>query len=166
MTQKGSTNLAYIYLSISQQLLAKLRGEILSTPLDSHVVAMIDAYIIGLPNTKLAVRSSASSEDGAEFSAAGLFQSFLNLSTTEEVRITETFYVFQVTTAILKCYASTFSADILALCGKFGKWPEMGIIIQPLVNSEVSGVAFTINPVTKQKDEIVIESLWGQGKMY
>lgn len=37
-------------------------------------------------------------------------------------------------------------------------------IIQLMVNSEIAGVAFTVNPITGQKDEIVIEANWGLGE--
>jgi phosphohistidine swiveling domain-containing protein len=105
--------------------------------------------ILGLP---LAVRSSASAEDGREVSFAGQFQSFLNLRTVEEVH-----------TAMQKCMESIAAPSVAEYCRKNGIDPSslrMSVIVQRMVQPTIAGVAFTVNPVTGA-EEVVIEACEG-----
>ena len=63
--------------------------------------------------------------------------------------------------AVKKCYASIYTTDVFAV--RKSQWPGMGVIIQTQIDSLVSGVVVTQNPITNNKHEIFIESLWGQG---
>lgn len=105
--------------------------------------------ILGLP---LAVRSSASVEDGRAASFAGQFQSFLNLQTVAEVKA-----------AMQKCQASLKAPSVAEYCRKSGIDPHalhMGIIVQRMVRPELAGVVFTVNPATGV-EEVVIEACAG-----
>jgi pyruvate,water dikinase len=104
---------------------------------------------LGLP---LAVRSSASVEDGAVVSFAGQFQSFLNLRTLEEVE-----------EAVCKCRASRGEPSVIEYCRRNGVDPQsirMEVIIQQMIAPELAGVAFTVNPVTGA-EEVTIEACAG-----
>lgn len=105
--------------------------------------------ILGLP---LAVRSSASAEDGREISFAGQFRSFLNLRTVTEVEV-----------AMQKCRESLAAPSVAEYCRKFGIDPgslSMGVIVQRMVQPELAGVVFTVNPATGA-EETVIEACEG-----
>jgi phosphohistidine swiveling domain-containing protein len=100
----------------------------------------------------VAVRSSADVEDGDDTSFAGQFESFLNLSTAVEVD-----------EAIAQCRASAHSPSVVSYCLRNGIDPDtvrVEAIIQRMVQPELAGVAFTINPVTGA-EEVVIEACEG-----
>ena len=102
--------------------------------------------------TPVAVRSSASVEDGHETSFAGQFQSFLNLSTAEEV-----------VSAIKQCYDSAYTDAVASYCRHNGIDPQrirVDAVVQRMVRPELAGVAFTMNPVTGA-EEVVIEACEG-----
>lgn len=89
-----------------------------------------------LGSKKLAVRSSAMIEDGKKHSYAGKFLTMLDVAPD------------RVMSAIKKVRASG---------------PRMAVIVQAMIHGDVSGVAFSANPVTGMLDEIVIESVKGLG---
>ncbi len=104
---------------------------------------------LGLP---LAVRSSASAEDGREVSFAGQFRSFLNLRDQAEVA-----------TAVERCLESLHAPSVAEYSRKNGIDPDslrMAVIVQRMVQPELAGVAFTVNPATGA-EEVVIEACEG-----
>ncbi len=111
------------------------------------VAATIDQ--LGFP---LAVRSSATVEDGEEASFAGQFRSFLNLETEIEVK-----------QAIAACHASVHDPEVRRYCLKHNVPLDklrMEVIVQRMVAPELAGVAFTVNPVSGD-EEITIEAVAG-----
>ncbi len=107
---------------------------------------------VALLGTPLVVRSSASAEDGVTTSFAGQFESFLNLTTVEEVR-----------EAIARCQISLDQPSVLHYCRQQGISPEslrMEVIVQRMIQPELSGVVFTVNPVTGA-EEVVVEACLG-----
>lgn len=107
------------------------------------------------PKECYAVRSSGTLEDKGNLSFAGLYDTFLNVQGIE-----------QVEKAILDCYRSVFSKEILLYVlhhnMDFSKL-KMPVIIQQMVAADCSGVVFTINPVTGNDKEMVIEMIGGLG---
>lgn len=105
--------------------------------------------ILGMP---LAVRSSASAEDGRGVSFAGQFRSFLNLRTVPEVEA-----------AVRQCLASIHAPSVADYCRRNGIDPRsltMGVIVQRMIQPELAGVVFTVNPATGV-EEVVIEACEG-----
>ncbi len=112
-------------------------------------------YFKELTSEFVAVRSSATSEDLSEYSWAGQLSTFLN---TSEKKLFEN---------IKKCWASLYSDRAISyrLSKKLlDSNISVGIVVQEMVDSEVSGIAFTANPVTKDSDMIVIEAVLGLGE--
>ena len=105
-------------------------------------------------NTLFAVRSSASLEDGENHSFAGQFNSFLFV---KKVDLSKT---------IRKVLLSVFSNNVQSyLTSKNIKSPNrIAVIIQEMVNAEVSGVGFGMNPVNGDRNEKVISSVFGLGE--
>jgi len=69
---------------------------------------------------------------------------------------------------IKKCWASLYSprAIIYRYNRKLNKqFVSVAVIVQKMVQSEVSGVCFTVNPVTEDKNCMIIESIFGLGEM-
>lgn len=100
------------------------------------------------------VRSSAIQEDGAQFSFAGQFRTELYVGWDE------------MWNAIQHVWSSLNSESVLAYCKEhqLEKPDRMAIIIQAMVNSDVSGVAFGVNPVNGKRNEFVISSVYGLGE--
>lgn len=113
---------------------------------------LLDEILDSLDDTKLyAVRSSCINEDLNSVSFAGQYDTYLNVK--KEF----------IETRILDCYASMFNVN--ALCymyenGISGNM-KMAVIIQEMVPAEYSGVVFTINPLSGNDKEMVIE--WTEG---
>jgi pyruvate,water dikinase len=103
---------------------------------------------------QLAVRSSCVGEDSAAASFAGQHETRLGIRSLE-----------QLAEAVGAVWRSGRSEAALAYRRKLGVKgePEMGVVVQRLLDSEVSGVLFTRHPVTGA-DERVIEATWGLGE--
>lgn len=96
----------------------------------------------------VAVRSSATKEDGIDDSFAGQFDTYLFVD--KETLIEK----------IAECHASLDSDRIQAYCESKNinrSEIKVAVVIQKMVNSEVAGVAFTANPITSDMNEIIIE---------
>lgn len=107
-------------------------------------------------NKKYAIRSSGMKEDLESLSFAGQYHTFLNVSGTQEVL-----------KAVIKCYKSMYEKENLSYLIDNNidiNSLEMAVIVQEMVNSEISGIAFTVNPLTGNDKEIVIETAEGQGE--
>lgn len=104
--------------------------------------------------TYFAVRSSAIDEDSAEFSFAGQFESYLFV--TKEL----------LADKIKKVWKSAFSQRVVEYRKNNNISSKIGIavIIQEMVDADVAGVAFGINPVTGNRKEKVISAVYGLGE--
>ena len=109
-----------------------------------------------VPEAIVAVRSSGTVEDTAQFSFAGMFQSTLNVRGAEAV-----------IRAVKDCWASGFTARLLFYQAKQGLAGELLIaaVVQKMVNSERAGVVFTVNPASNDANRLVIEGAWGLGEV-
>ena len=103
----------------------------------------------------LAVRSSAVCEDGETASFAGQQETFLNVRGPDSV-----------TRYVRECWASFFAPRALFYRAKKGALAEtrMAVVVQEMVCAEKSGVMFTMDPVEKRRDRIVIEAVFGLGE--
>jgi pyruvate,water dikinase len=101
------------------------------------------------------VRSSATSEDGSAASFAGLYETYLNVAGAAEVL-----------DRVQRCYASLWSERARGYRARNGIGGEeaMAVVVMGLVQSEVSGIAFTAHPVTGATDQVVINASWGLGE--
>ncbi len=107
-------------------------------------------------NVPVAVRSSATGEDGAESSFAGQFETVLGVSGVEDVL-----------DAVKVCWASLFGGRALSYRLHHGidhTSSPMAVGIIELVHARSSGVAFSIHPVSGKRDRMVVEANWGWGE--
>lgn len=105
----------------------------------------------------VAVRSSATAEDLPGASFAGQQATFLNIK--GEASLLE---------AVKECWASLFTSRAIFYREENKIKHEkvkISVIVQKMVQSDVSGVMFSIDPVTNDKDRIIVESVWGLGEM-
>lgn len=110
---------------------------------------------LGAVPARVAVRSSATAEDTAQFSFAGMFESFLNVSGKASLL-----------DAVKRCWASAFGARVLFYRLKQGMPGEMlvAVVVQRMIDSDKSGVIFTTDPASRDASRIVIEAAWGLGE--
>lgn len=104
---------------------------------------------------KYAVRSSASKEDLRGFSFAGQYDTFINVATDH------------IEESIVNCYKSMFSENLLKyLLDNSISFDnlKMSVVVQEMVDSELSGICFTINPQTGKDTQMLIEVSKGQGE--
>jgi pyruvate,water dikinase len=108
------------------------------------------------PQTPVAVRSSATAEDTAATSFAGMNETFLNIRGADAV-----------IDAVRRCWRSLFGARTIYYRGVNGFEQadmDIAVVVQRQVNSTRAGVMFTVNPATGQRDELVIEGSFGLGE--
>lgn len=103
----------------------------------------------------VAVRSSATAEDSKIDSWAGELESYLN--TTRKTLLEN----------VRNCWASLFTPR--AIFYRFerklnGKKVSVAVVVQKMIEPEVSGVAFSVHPITKDKNQMIIEAGWGLGE--
>lgn len=134
----------------------EIKDLILKGEIPEKITTEIKNQLAGLNVKAVAIRSSSASEDSLKSSFAGLHDTFLNIKTEPD----------SVLEAIKKCWASLFNQRAVAYRIRKGipHLEGMAVIIQGMVPAEVSGVAFTAHPDTKETDKIVIECSWGLGE--
>jgi len=103
----------------------------------------------------VAVRSSATAEDGAEHAWAGQLDTYLN--TTEEDLLLN----------VKRCWASLFTPR--AIFYRFEKGLasthiSVAVVVQQMIESEYSGIAFSVHPVTEDRNQMIIEAGFGLGE--
>ena len=129
-------------------------------PLDlrSEITASISDLMAchRLPELIVAVRSSAVDEDGATASFAGQHETYLNIVGADAI-----------IQAVTRCWESARSERALEYRRQQGlsmERPQLAVLVQQLVASDVSAVVFSANPVTGSRDEVMINASWGLGE--
>ncbi len=107
-----------------------------------------------------AVRSSAMSEDSAQASFAGEFETVLNVHTDEEIR--QAIHTVYHSRQSERVRAYSQAKDMMPT--QAGGMHEVAVVVQQLVHAENSGVLFTAHPVTGQRDQAMISAAWGLGE--
>ena len=123
--------------------------------LSKEIFASYEKLTKGNKNPLVAVRSSATAEDLPDASFAGQQESFLNIK--GEANLIQ---------AIREAWASLFGARAIFYRETKGFdhfKVSLAVPVQLMIQSDVSGVAFSINPVTNNKNQIIIEAGWGLG---
>jgi pyruvate, water dikinase len=135
---------------------ARFRALITDAPLPAEVAAAIEsgyAALAGDPD--VAVRSSATVEDSAEASFAGLQDTYLGVSGAGAV-----------VDHVRRCWASLYNDESVAYRRRLGL-PEdevaMAVVVQRMVAPRAAGVMFTRSPVTGDRSVVAIEGTWGLG---
>jgi pyruvate,water dikinase len=140
----------------------KIRELIEKTEMPSKIASSIKAAYeelnkrFSLKATFVAVRSSATAEDLPDASFAGQQETYLNVRGPNELL-----------EKVVKCWSSLFTPRAIFYRNEKGFEHEKVFIsvgVQKMVNSRAAGVMFTINPVTGETDEIVIEGNYGLGE--
>jgi pyruvate, water dikinase len=140
----------------------KIRELIEKTPMPKDIENAIRAAYkelnqrLELNDTFVAVRSSATAEDLPDASFAGQQETYLNVKGADDL-----------IDKVRKCWSSLFTPRAIFYRNEKGFPHEKVFIsvgVQKMVNSRCAGVMFTINPVSGNRDEIVIEGNFGLGE--
>ncbi|RSM85182.1 phosphoenolpyruvate synthase [Kibdelosporangium aridum] len=120
------------------------------------LAAVLQEYRALGDDVAVAVRSSATSEDTAGASFAGMNETFTNVVGAE-----------QLIERLVDCWASLFGQRSLAYRAERGltEEPAIAVVVQQMVHSERSGVMFTADPSTGDRDRIVVEAAFGLGEV-
>jgi pyruvate,water dikinase len=110
----------------------------------------------GITDPPVAVRSSALDEDGARASFAGLHTTLLHIAGVPDLL-----------DAVARCWRSASSARAAAYRQQNGldaAAPRMAVLVQQMVAADASVVAFSVDPVSGDRDLIVVNATWGLGE--
>ena len=137
----------------SETLLSEISSGQLWPELEEEIAA---CYAALGQNMRVAVRSSATAEDLPEASFAGQQETYLNVVGREPLM-----------TAVKKCFASLYSTRAVTY-RKQANFDavkvSLAVVIQNMVESEVSGVLFTADPVSQNSDQMMLNASWGLGE--
>jgi pyruvate,water dikinase len=140
-----------------QETAEKVQKLITDATMPAELAKEIEQAYVKMGKGLVAVRSSATAEDLPEASFAGQQATFLNVEGEKDV-----------VKAVQDCWASLFGARAIFYRQEQGfEHFKVGIAVpvQRMVQSESSGVMFTIEPTTSNADKITIESVLGLGEM-
>jgi len=162
LKQKILTELSGMDVNDSKELQAaskRIKTAIMAAEMPEKLKKEIREYYQELSGTHdrlVAVRSSATAEDLPDASFAGQQETYLNITGYENV-----------VKNVQKCWASLFEARAIFYRSTNGyDHLKVGIAVpvQLMVQSDVSGIMFTVNPLTNNRDEVSIEAAYGLGQ--
>jgi pyruvate,water dikinase len=151
---------------ITAERLETIAAAVRELPIPAHAEEAIrESYraLVADGAQAVAVRSSALHEDQAQRSGAGLYETVLGV-TDEDALLA----------SIRRVWASAVSPRVIAYLRALGVRPDprgsaaersggVGVVVQALVPPDVSGVMFTVNPLSGDAGEIVVNAAYGLG---
>ena len=133
----------------------KIRDLIMRSKMPTDLEREIVSDFKKLKAKFVAVRSSATAEDSSSASWAGELETYLN--TTEKTLLLN----------VKKCWSSLFTPRAIFYRHEkklLKTKVSVAVVIQVMVDSEISGIAFTVHPVTKDRNQMIIEAGYGLGE--
>lgn len=140
-------------IEASEKIKKLFRANELPVPMKNEIR---EAYSALGENPAVAVRSSANAEDLPEMSFAGQQDTYLNIIGEEDLY-----------RAIRDCWASLWTPRAISYRDRMGIAHEevaMAVVVQLMVTSDVSGILFTANPTTGDRNEIIANASFGLGE--
>jgi pyruvate, water dikinase len=140
---------------LCSEMRQRLECAALPTDVLNEVSSAYEALFAGGAVSPVAVRSSATTEDAADASFAGLQETYLWVTNEQ-----------QMLTSVRSCWASLYSVESVTYRRQRGV-PEdavaMAVVVQKMVNARSAGVMFTRSPLTGDRSVIALEGSWGLG---
>lgn len=133
----------------------KIQSLILSENIPEEISRKIESNFNELGARFVAVRSSATAEDSSSAAWAGQLDTFLN--TTRENLLEN----------VRRCWASLFTPRAIFYRIEKNLSSEkvsVAVIVQKMINSEKSGIAFSVHPITENPNQLIIEAGFGLGE--
>lgn len=141
---------------LTDKEIVKVHKEFSEAVFPEVLAAEIKAYLSSCPTTSWAIRSSGSLEDGSNASFAGQFESYLDAKTPDEV-----------IQSIIQCWSSLYGQKVVRYCENKSlplRECTMSVVLQELIPAQASGVVFTVNPMTGNDKQMVVEAVSGLGE--
>jgi len=139
-----------------QQTAEEIKKMVMACPMPPQISRSIKQHYAKLGGGRVAVRSSATAEDLPDASFAGQQRTYLNIQGEDDVVL-----------AVQGCWASLFEprAIFYRVQQGFDHFQvNIAVPVQNMVQSEVSGVMFTLDPLTNDRSKVVIEAVFGLGE--
>ncbi len=133
----------------------RIRALFDQTPVPKDIGSAIIADHKRLKAPLVAVRSSATVEDGSQASWAGELESYLDVKAPAVLK------------SVKRCWSSLFTPRAIVYRKEKNLHKTevaVAVVVQKMVQSEVAGVCFTVHPVTKDRNQMIIEAVWGLGE--
>ena len=130
----------------------QIKELIMAAPLNRADTQDIMRHFARLHSPLAAVRSSAACEDAADKAWAGQLDTFLNVNKND------------LAEKIKLCWASLFSERTLAYDADILDKTSVAVIIQEMISADAAGVAFSVNPLTQNINEISVNAVFGLGE--
>jgi phosphohistidine swiveling domain-containing protein len=150
------SNIDYTNYVTIENCAKQIQAIIKKSSLSTEILDLIRNNYDKLLSNSVSVRSSATAEDLLTASFAGQYDTFLNLKSFN-----------QVIQGIKDCYASIWTSRAIAYRHE-NNVPhndvKLAVIIQEMIPAKCAGVLFTANPVSMNKNELIIESNYGLGE--
>ena len=121
-------------------------------PIPATTSAAVSEALSFLPGESFAVRSSAVAEDGTAASFAGQFETIVGVGRDD------------VAAAIAECWGSGENGRALAYRAADSNEHAMAVIVQQLVEADVSGVVVTVDPLTGDEQTLLVNATFGLGE--
>jgi pyruvate, water dikinase len=141
--------------TMSRELRARIEEAPLPADLQQQIAAAYDRLGEAAAPPAVAVRSSATTEDAADASFAGLQDTYLWVAQADSV-----------IAKIRSCWASLYSLESLSYRRRQGiaeSAVAMAVVVQTMVDARTAGVMFTRSPLSGDRSVIAIEAAWGLG---
>lgn len=118
---------------------------------------ILSAYtrLSGFSDAWVSVRSSVVFPSNGNVSFSGIFSTELNVRKFEDLK-----------SAIKRVYASLFTDDVVAYASRMDidlSEVKLAVVVQKMVQAEISGVVFTVDPITQDDTKLGIEAVYGLG---
>ena len=136
---------------------ARLQAMVRRAGIPAELAAEVtEAYERLGPGQPVAVRSSATAEDAAGTSFAGMHETFTDVAGSDALLA-----------RLVDCWASLYGERAIAYRASHGMdaEPAIAVVVQRRIASERSGVMFTANPATGDRDQLVVEAAFGLGEV-
>jgi pyruvate, water dikinase len=136
-----------------KKLSENFKNSILKSEIPKEIV---DELLYGFKKLKtkyVAVRSSAVLEDSSTISLAGVLETYLNTRLKDLIH------------NIKKCWASFYNPISIFYVLNYKKCTKFAILVQKMISARVSGVCFTVHPVIKNRNYMIIEAVKGLGDL-
>ena len=139
-----------------KQVSHKIKEKIRKAPFPEAIASEVKQAYREMGEGLVAVRSSATAEDLPEASFAGQQRTFLDVQGENDVLA-----------AVQGCWASLFESRAIFYRQQQGfdhLSVGLAVPVQQMIQSEVSGVMFTVEPLTNDRSKIIIEAVYGLGE--
>ncbi|QOR35102.1 hypothetical protein IMX26_16840 [Clostridium sp. 'deep sea'] len=122
--------------------------------LSQSFVSIVKHEFSKISSGRVAVRSSSTMEDLPDSSFAGQYSSYLNVTKDSLIE------------RIINCWQSLWNERAIEYRKKYCPKQDFShaVVVQEMINSTTSGVAFTANPITGVRHEVVVNAAFGLGE--